>query len=78
MLDTQSLINIGISTGLAAIGWFARQMWEAVQDLREDIHNIEVKLPSHYVSKEDYNKTMERIELYVTKIFDKLDNKMDK
>lgn len=78
MLDTQSLINIAISTGLAAIGWFARQMWDAVAELRQDMHHIEIDLPKNYVSKEEYNKTMERIELYVTKIFDKLDNKVDK
>lgn len=78
MIDSQTLINIGLSAVLTVIGWFARELWDAVGDLKEDVHQIEVELPSHYVQKEEYNKTMERIESYVAKIFDKLDNKVDK
>jgi hypothetical protein len=78
MIDSQTLINLGLSTVLTVIGWFARELWDAVNKLKEDVHQIEVELPTSYVQKEEYNKTMERIESYVAKIFDKLDNKVDK
>ena len=78
VVDSQTLINLGLSAVLTVIGWFARELWDAVGKLREDVHQIEVDLPSNYVQKEEYNKTMERIESYVAKIFDKLDNKVDK
>jgi hypothetical protein len=77
-MDTQSLINLGLSFFLTAIGWFARQIWEAVSELRTDIHKIEVDLPSNYVQKNEYTETMKRIEIMFERIFDKLDGKADK
>ena len=77
-MDTQSLINTALSFFLAALGWFARQIWEAVSDLRRDLHQIEVDLPTSYVQKNEYSETMKRIEIMFERIFDKLDAKADK
>ena len=77
-MDTQSLINTALSFFLAALGWFARQIWEAVSDLRRDLHQIEVDLPTSYVQKNEYAETMKRIEIMFERIFDKLDAKADK
>jgi hypothetical protein len=77
-MDTQSLINTAFSFFLAALGWFARMIWEAVAELRSDLHQIEVDLPTHYVQKNEYAETMKRIEIMFERIFDKLDAKADK
>ena len=77
-MDTQSLINLGLSAFMATLGWFARQLWDAVSELRRDIHKIEVDLPSNYVQKNEYAETMKRIEIMFERIFDKLDEKADK
>jgi len=77
-VDTQSLINLGLSAFMATLGWFARQLWDAVSELRRDIHKIEVDLPSNYVQKNEYAETMKRIEIMFERIFDKLDEKADK
>jgi len=37
-----------------------------------------VDLPKSYVSKHEFHDTMQRIESMVQKIFDKLDDKVDK
>jgi hypothetical protein len=63
---------------MATLGWFARQLWDAVSELRRDIHKIEVDLPSNYVQKNEYAETMKRIEIMFERIFDKLDEKADK
>lgn len=78
MLDAQTLINFGLAAILAALGWFARQVWDAVKRLREDLHSIEVDLPKTYVSKNDFNVTMKHIEDMFQRIYDKLDDKADK
>ena len=70
-MDSQTLINTGLGALLAIFGWLARQLWEAVSKLREDLHNIEKDLPKSYVSKDEFNITVERI-------YDKLDAKVDK
>lgn len=77
-MDIQIWINLMVGCLVAAMGWFGRQLWEAVKELRRDIHAIESDLPKTYVQKEDYNTTMKRIEDMFTRIWDKLDGKADK
>lgn len=77
-MELQSFINIGAAAALAALGWFARQLWDAVKELRKDLHALEVHLPVAYVTKTDHNATMEKIENMFQRIFDKLDGKADK
>ena len=74
----QSIINLALGAALAAAGWFARILWEAVQSLKADIHQIEVDLPLHYVRKDDMDKRMDHIEDMFKRIYDKLDAKADK
>jgi hypothetical protein len=77
-MESQSLINIVIGTVLSALGWFARQLWDAVQDLKRDVKAIEVDLPTTYVRKEDLEARLDRLEAVLNRIFEKLDHKADK
>jgi hypothetical protein len=77
-VDHQTLVNIGGGLILAGIGWWARVIWDSVQRLKEDLHEIEVDLPKSYVSKSDLDKRMEHIESMFQRIYDKLDHKADK
>lgn len=77
-MDQQTLINIGGGIILAGIGWWARVIWESVQRLKDDLHEIEVDLPKSYITKDDFNITMKHIETMVQRIYDKLDGKADK
>jgi len=74
----QSTINMAIGATLAVVGWFARQLWEAVKALKEDLHQIEVDLPIHYVRKDEMDKRMDHIEDMFKRIYDNLDGKSDK
>ena len=74
----QTTINLALSAALAVAGWFARQLWEVVQKLKDDIHRIEADLPKTYVLKGDIDKRMEHIETMFQRIYDKLDGKADK
>ena len=74
----QSTINLALSAALAIAGWFSRQLWEAVQKLKDDVHHIEADLPKSYVLKDDMDKRMGHIEDMFKRIYDKLDGKADK
>lgn len=78
MEQFHSLLEMGIWIVVAAIGWFMRELWGAVKTLQKDIHDVEVMLPSQYVQKNEFNDALKRIEDMLGKIFDKLENKMDK
>jgi hypothetical protein len=77
-MDTQSVMNFISVSAIAVGGWFAREIWGAVKELRKDLHAIETDLPKSYVSKFDMDKRMDHIETMFQRIYDKLDGKADK
>lgn len=81
-MDTQSLINLGLSCFMAGLGWFARQLWEAVSELRRDLKSIEVAMPTHYVRRDEFAEAVKDLrhdlDIGFKRIYDKLDNKADK
>jgi hypothetical protein len=71
-------MNMVTVAAIGAGGWFARELWGAVKDLRKDLHEVEVDLPKSYVSKLDMDKRMDHIEGMFQRIYDMLDGKADK
>jgi chaperonin cofactor prefoldin len=77
-MDMNLIINIVLGVCLSVGGWFVRQMWDAVQNLKEDIQRIEVELPTNYVRKSDLDARLDKIDETLEKIFDRLNTKADK
>jgi len=77
-METQSILNMVCIAAIGAGGWFGRELWGAVKELRKDLHDIEIDLPTSYVSKLDMDKRMDHIETMFQRIYDKLDGKADK
>jgi chaperonin cofactor prefoldin len=72
------IINIVLGVCLSVGGWFVRQMWDAVQNLKQDIQRIEVELPTSYVRKSDLDARLDKIDDMLEKLFDRLNSKADK
>jgi uncharacterized protein YqgV (UPF0045/DUF77 family) len=77
-MEMQTLIDTAIGAGFAFAGWLGRELWDAVQKMKEDIHKLEVDLPSNYIKKDEFTDGMREIKDMLAKIFDKLDSKADK
>jgi hypothetical protein len=77
-MEMQTILNILLCGILTVAGWFVRQMWDAVQNLKKDIQRIEIDLPSNYVKKMDLESRLDKIDAMLDKLFEKLDNKVDK
>ena len=77
-MDMQEVINVDIGIALSAVGWFARQMWDAVQELKRDLSDLEVKLPTHYIRKDEFSERWVEVLSSLRRIENKLDTKMDK
>jgi chaperonin cofactor prefoldin len=80
-MEMQTLLNIlfGLcNIGMLILGWIFRQVWDAVKDLKEDVKEIEVNLPTNYVQKKDLDARLDRIESLLDKLYEKLDTKADK
>ena len=77
-MDIQQLLNVGLSVAMAVIGWFARELWSAVKELKADLSKLREDLPKTYVGRDDYRQDLTEIKTMLGKIFDKLDLKQDK
>jgi type II secretory pathway component PulF len=77
-MDTQQVFNIFITILVGTMGWFARTIWDAIKELRDDLHNVEVHLPNNYVKQVDINSRFDKLESMMERIFDRLDQKQDK
>lgn len=77
-MEWQTLINVGAGGVLTLLGWFAREMWDMVQKLKDDVQKLEVKMSEEYLKKADVNNRFDKIDAILSKIFDKLDEKADK
>lgn len=77
-MDFQTIVNLVGGALLAITGWFARQIWDSVQELKNDIHQIEVDLPTYYVKRVDIDSRFDKLENILERIFDRLEQKVDK
>jgi hypothetical protein len=84
-MDWQIIINIGAGSLLTVGGWFARQLWDSVKELKADIATLRLHVSENYVKKSeveslraDMDKRFDRIEMLLDRLFDKLDSKVDK
>lgn len=77
-MDWQTLINIGAGGVLALLGWFARELWDIVKQIKQDLQELEVKIAEDYVKKADINARFDKIDDILQRIFDKLEQKADK
>ena len=77
-MEPQHLINTALGLGFSVLGWFARELWAAVKELKTDLSKLKEDLPKTYVARNDYRDDLNEIKNMLGKIFDKLDNKQDK
>ena len=59
-MDWQNLINIAGGAALATIGWFARQLWDSVKELKADIGDLRLHVSETYVKKSEMERLKPR------------------
>jgi hypothetical protein len=77
-VDMQTWINIIATIAIGVGGWFGRSLWDAVDKLKNDLHQLEVDLPSNYIQRDQFFEGMKEIKEMLVRISDKIDGKADK
>ena len=84
-MDWQIIINIGAGSLLTIGGWFARQLWDSVKELKKEIADLRLHVSETYVKKSEMetleaqmDKRFDRVEQMIVKLYDKIDQKVDK
>jgi hypothetical protein len=84
-MDWQIIINIGAGGLLTIGGWFARQLWDSVKELRKELSDMRLHVSDNYVKKSDVegfradmDKRFDRIEQLLSRLYERIDAKADK
>lgn len=73
-MDSQTLINLAFGAAGALGGWVLNSLSRSIIRIEDRIS----EMPLQYVSRDDYRNDINEIKGMLGKIFDKLDNKVDK
>ena len=77
-MDLQTAINLAAVCAIAVSGWFGREMWGAVKELRTDLGKLREELPKTYITKDDFREGVHELKALLIAIDNKLDRKQDK
>ena len=77
-MDLQSLLNLGIGLGFTIMGWWAKTVWNAVQELKTDLSKLREEIPKIYIPKNEFHDGIKELKSLLISISDKLDHKVDK
>lgn len=84
-MDWQNLFNLVWGVALPVGGWFARQLWDSVKELKADIADLRLHMSETYVKKSEVetlrgemDKRFDRLEQMIARLYDKIDAKADK
>jgi len=77
-MDLQTLINTVLPLICVAIGWFCKELWTAVQELKQDVFQLRSHLAENYVHKSDFADRWEDILSSVHRLENKIDRLIEK
>jgi hypothetical protein len=77
-VQLQDVLNLVGGIALTVIGWFARELWSAVKELKNDLSKLREELPKTYAQKDDVKEGFKEIRAILNDIYQELRNKADK
>ena len=77
-MDYQLFFNISAGIAFTMAGWIIRSIYDAVNNLKKDMVQLEREMHAKYIQKDDYRIDMREIKEMLSNIYNKLDTKVDK
>ena len=77
-LDLQQVFMAALGVGFSVLGWFARELWSAVQQLKSELAKLEVKISSDYVRYDRLQDAMKPVMEQLKRIEETLTHKVDR
>lgn len=77
-MENQQVFNMVITASGALGGWMLKVIWDAITDLKKDVKDLNQEIHTDFLRKDDYRDDVTEIKSMLGKIFDKLENKVDK
>ena len=77
-MQFQDVLNLIGGVGLTVIGWFARELWTAVKELKNDLGKLREELPKTYATRDDVKDGFKEVKDLLNDIYQELRRKQDK
>jgi len=77
-MDFNTIIQTVLGIGFTILGWFARELWNAVKILKQDLTALEISINRDYVRYDRLQDAFKPIMEALTEIKDTLKTKADK
>jgi len=77
-MEFQAILNIILGSLAGIFGWFARELYSAVQTLKDDLYKFREEVAKEYIPKNEFNIFKEDLFNFLRRIEDKIEKKSDK
>jgi hypothetical protein len=77
-MDYTQIVLALLGVACAVLGWFARQVWAAVSELKKDLSTLQIMIGTDYVRYDRLKDAMEPIRTALHEIKTTLAGKADK
>jgi len=77
-MEFQTILNFALGSLSAVLGWFARELWSAVQALKDDLYKLREEIAKDYMPKDEFQTFKSELFSMLRRIEDKLEKKEDK
>ena len=77
-MEAQDLFNFVLGTACAALGWFAKTLYGAVQELRRDLSNLHIELARDYVPQVRFEEAVRTLHDKLDRVLERLNEKVDR
>lgn len=77
-LDPHTIFTTLLALFCGLLGWLGRELWQAVEALREDLSKLEIKIGTDYVRYDRLQDALKPVLDALADIRDRLDHKQDK
>lgn len=77
-MTIEQLFILGIGLACSVLGWFARVLYSATQELRKDLSALEIKISADYIRYDRLQDALKPIIASLAEIKHTLDKKADK
>ena len=77
-MEFQEIANAVIGVSMSILGWFARELWSASKELKNDVSSLREHLPRTYVARDDYRSDIKEIKDLLIGIVERLGEKANR
>jgi hypothetical protein len=77
-MSEQQLFNVIVAIAGVFGGWLLKLIFDAITELKTDMKELNQEIHEDFLRKDDYRIDIADVKIMLNRIFEKLDNKVDK